>query len=417
MTRTTRRRLRVVIPTLAALTLVLAPSLLAHDFWLVPNAFSVAPGEALEVRGQTSSRFPTSEAAVDPDRVADARLLGARDDERITDFSTAGNSLLLRHRPHQPGQRVVAVSLHPRSVRESAEGFRRYVVLEGAPEALERYERAGLLPAEDSITRRYAKYAKAIVEVEEGGPRAYDRRAGYPLEFVPLEDPSMLAPGAHLPVRVLYRGEPLPGARVHAGSVVGDEEPVEAHHESDASGVIHVGIDRAGLWNVRGIHIVPADAGSGADWDTHWASLVFEVNGAGTAGGAGGHQEADSAAVAAVLERFHGALATGDSTSALSLLAPDALIVEGGGVETRAEYRGHHLPADIAFARAVDRTHGPIRVRVEGDAAWAVTTSTSEGTYRGREIDSAGAELAVLRRTSDGWKITAIHWSSRARSR
>ena len=414
MTGTTQRRLRLVIPTLAAVTFFLAPSLLAHDFWLVPSAFRIAPGEALEVRGQTSSRFPTSESAVDPARVADARVLGAQGEERIEEFSTAGNSLLLRHRPRDPGQRVVAVSLHPRSVRESAEGFRRYLVLEGAPEALERYERAGLLPPDDSITRRYAKYAKTIVEVEQRGPRAYGRVAGYPLEFVPLEDPALLAPGAVLPVRVLYRGEPLPGARVHAGSVVGDEEPVETHLESDAAGVIRVRTDRAGLWNVRGIHIVPADAGSGADWDTHWASLVFEVDGAGTAGV---YQEADSAGVAAVLERFHAALATGDSTAVLSLLAPDALIVEAGGVETRDEYRGHHLPGDIAFARAVERAHGPIKVRVEGDAAWAVTTSTSEGTYRGREIDSAGAELAVLRRTSDGWIITAIHWSSRARSR
>lgn len=181
-----------------------------------------------------------------------------------------------------------------------------------------------------------------------------------------------------------------------------------------AAGVIRLRTDRAGLWNVRGIHIVPADAGSGADWDTHWASLVFEVNGAGTAGV---HQEADSAAVAAALEQFHAALATGDSTAVLSLLAPDALIVEAGGVETRDEYLGHHLPGDLAFARAVERAHGPIRVRVEGDAAWPLRQAPPAGTYRGREIDSAGAELAVLRRTSDGWMITAIHWSSRTRSR
>lgn len=274
MSLTTRRRVWVVV---AALALILTPRLLAHDFWLVPNAFRVAPGEVLEVRGQTSSRFPTSESAVDPVRVADARVLGAQEEERIGELSTAGTSLLLRHRPTRSGQRVIAVALHPVSVRESAEGFRRYIVLEGAPEALERYERAGLLQGSDSITRRYAKYAKAFVEVEEHGPRAYERVAGYPLEFVPLTDPSTLRPGGVLPVRVLYRGEPLAGARVHAGSVVGDEEPSSVDHESDDAGVIRVRIDRRGLWNVRAIHIVPADPDSGADWDTHWASLVFEV--------------------------------------------------------------------------------------------------------------------------------------------
>lgn len=33
----------------------------------------------------------------------------------------------------------------------------------------------------------------------------------------------------------------------------------------------------AGLSTVRGIHIAPAEPGSGADWDTHWVSIVFHA--------------------------------------------------------------------------------------------------------------------------------------------
>ena len=77
----------------------------AHDFWLVPDAFRVTEGGYVEVRGQTSSRFPTSESAVALDRVADARLIGASGSERITELSHRGTSLLLRHRPTTPGQR------------------------------------------------------------------------------------------------------------------------------------------------------------------------------------------------------------------------------------------------------------------------------------------------------------------------
>jgi uncharacterized protein (TIGR02246 family) len=124
---------------------------------------------------------------------------------------------------------------------------------------------------------------------------------------------------------------------------------------------------------------------------------------------------ADSAAVAAVVERFHRALAAGDSARALSLLAPDAVVLESGGVESRAEYRSHHLPADIEFARAVPGQRGPVRVRVRGDVAWATSTSTTQGEFRGRAVNSAGAELMVLTRSPGGWRIAAIHWSSRAR--
>jgi ketosteroid isomerase-like protein len=123
----------------------------------------------------------------------------------------------------------------------------------------------------------------------------------------------------------------------------------------------------------------------------------------------------DSADVAAVVARFHQALQSGDSAAALALLAPDAVILESGGVEDVAEYRGHHLPADIEFARAIQGTRTPVQVRVRGDVAWAAGTSVSQGQFRGRAINSAGAELMVLARTADGWRITAIHWSSRTR--
>lgn len=128
------------------------------------------------------------------------------------------------------------------------------------------------------------------------------------------------------------------------------------------------------------------------------------------------HQGSDSAAVVATVTRFHDALERGDSAAALSLLASDAVILESGGAETVSEYRAHHLPADIAFAQAIRSVRAAIRVAVQGDLAWAAGTSTTQGEFRDRPVNSAGAELMVLRRTPDGWRIVAIHWSSRRRT-
>jgi len=403
---------RAAIASLALIALVAgASTLAAHDFWLVPNAFHLAPGDELVVRGQTSSRFPTSESAVAVDRVADARLIGAMGEERITGLSTSGPSLMLKHRPTTPGQRIVAVTLAPRSLREAAAGFKRYMELEGASELAARYEREGRLPKGDSITRRYAKYAKTLVEVGRGGPRAFDRAAGHPAELVPLGDPAALRAGDTLVVRVLYRGRPLAGAHVHAGAApAANAEPREVSVESDNDGLARVAIREPGLWNVRTIHIVPADAGSGADWDVHWTTLVFSVAAPG-----GAAASSDSLDVARTVAVYHAALQRGDSIAALALLAPDAVILESGGVESRAEYRSHHLPADIAFAQALPGTRSPFAVKVRGDVAWAWSTSVTQGEFRGRQVNSAGAELMVLERTDAGWRITAIHWSSRQR--
>lgn len=122
----------------------------------------------------------------------------------------------------------------------------------------------------------------------------------------------------------------------------------------------------------------------------------------------------DAQAVRDVVATFHDALATGDAEGALALLADDATVLEGGNLETRDEYAEHHLPADMAFAQAVPRERGEVDVTVEGRVAWATSTSTVEGSYRGREIASRTAELMVLRQEAGSWRIVAIHWSSRS---
>ena len=123
----------------------------------------------------------------------------------------------------------------------------------------------------------------------------------------------------------------------------------------------------------------------------------------------------DSAAVAAAVTAFHQALAKGDTATVLRVLAADALVLESGDVENREHYVAHHLPADMAFLRAVTTLSGPIRVVVVGDVAWATSSTAVTGRYEGRAIDSQGVELVVLSRDPDGWRIRAIHWSSRAR--
>ena len=126
---------------------------------------------------------------------------------------------------------------------------------------------------------------------------------------------------------------------------------------------------------------------------------------------------ADSGAEQTV-QRFHDALAAGDSAAALRLLAPEVVIFEEGGVESsREEYREHHLQADIEFSRAtklevLDR-HSAVMDRV----AWVLTQGRVAGTFRDRTVDSDLVETMVLEAAADGWKIRHIHWSSRERKK
>ena len=284
---------RQVLKSALIVTACLAGSatlLAAHDFWLIPDAFAVTPGGRIAVRGQTSSLFPSSLSAVTPDRIVAARVVTANTAVTVQGVSVLGASLRLTHPVSTAGQHVVGVQLAPRSVRESPASFRRYLDLEGAPEARMRYEREGLLPpvGGDSITRRYAKYAKTVIEVGRG-PRAFERVLNHPLEFVPLSDPSALRIGDTLRVRLMLLGKPAAAAQLHAGSVPNGATALsdtavarraaarDAKFVTDANGVALVVVTQPGLWNIRTLQIVPATKGSGADWDVHWATLVFSV--------------------------------------------------------------------------------------------------------------------------------------------
>lgn len=125
-----------------------------------------------------------------------------------------------------------------------------------------------------------------------------------------------------------------------------------------------------------------------------------------------GATHSDSTTVVVVVQRFHEALARGDSATVLALLHPDAVILEGGAVENREEYRSGHLAADIDYLKSVRMERGPIDVTVIGDAAWARSTSTTERMVQEQVRRGVGAELMVLSKGENGWRIRAIHWSS-----
>lgn len=125
----------------------------------------------------------------------------------------------------------------------------------------------------------------------------------------------------------------------------------------------------------------------------------------------------DAAAVTAAVSAFHAGIRAGDAAAVAQLIAEDALMLEAGGTETRAEYLKNHLPVDIEFEKTVSIKRSPIRVVVSGTSAWATSTSEFIGTFQGKTVDSIGAELMVLTREPAGWRIRAIHWSGRGRTK
>ena len=123
----------------------------------------------------------------------------------------------------------------------------------------------------------------------------------------------------------------------------------------------------------------------------------------------------NQAEVEAIVESFYGAMKAGDAAAAMRVIAPDAVFLESGALETRAEYEANHLPADIAFEKAVAGKRAPLRTTFEGNTAWVIGTTEYEGTFEGKPVNFVSAQLMVLTRDTGKWLIRTVHWSSRRR--
>ena len=146
-----------------------------------------------------------------------------------------------------------------------------------------------------------------------------------------------------------------------------------------------------------------------------FAFLLLLIAGAGLTPEVRAQATADDGPVRTAVTTFHKAVGAGDAAAAMGVVAADAVFLEAGSVETRAEYEKNHLPADIAFEKSVPIKRGPLRIVVSGDTAWSTCSYELKGTFEGRPIDSIGTEMMVLSRAAGGWQIRAVSWSSRAR--
>lgn len=124
--------------------------------------------------------------------------------------------------------------------------------------------------------------------------------------------------------------------------------------------------------------------------------------------------QSHAAGPAETVASFHAALASGDKTKAMELLAPAVTIFESGYVESsRDKYASHHLSEDIAFARRSTRKVLSHQERIYENCAVLWEETETSGESGGKPVHSIGTETTVLEKKGDQWSIVHVHWSSR----
>lgn len=263
-----------------ALVVALAPHAAAgHDLWLEPARFEPAPGELVAVGLRVGEPFPGEPVARDPRRIVRFAALGPGGESPLAGRDGADPAAWLR--PEAPGRYTLVYRSSPVPITLDAERFEAYLADEGLDGVLA--ARAARGDSAEPGREQFSRCAKALLRV--GGDAAYragvarpdgggfERPLGLRLELLAEADPYALAGGGELPVRLLFESEPLAGALIEAYGPDGRHRAAR----SDADGRVAFDLDVPGRWLVTAIHMVAAPEGSGADWESVWASLAFAL--------------------------------------------------------------------------------------------------------------------------------------------
>lgn len=257
---------------LVLLLLLSGSALQAHEFWIEPTAFQPAPGQRVGVRLRVGEQFRGDPVPRDPKSIERFALIGPEGEtpvEGVANTDPAGFVAVAR-----PGLYQIVYDGALATTDLDGEKFEKYLGEEG----LERISslRAGRGQTAAPVKEVYSRSVKALIAVGGTAGQGHDRVAGLPLELVPERNPyTLAAAGARLPVRLLHRGKPLAGALVVA--IPRGRPAAKVSARSDARGRVELPLDGAGLWLVKAVHMMPAPAATGADWESLWASLTFEI--------------------------------------------------------------------------------------------------------------------------------------------
>lgn len=113
------------------------------------------------------------------------------------------------------------------------------------------------------------------------------------------------------------------------------------------------------------------------------------------------------------VDSFHHALVEGRAENVLAYLHPQAVITEGGQIESVSHYTAGHMKGDMRFLGQISIEPLSREVLVDNDTqATIMTKRRMHGQTEQRVLDIVSVETATLVKEDGGWRIVQLAWSS-----
>ncbi|MDJ1006903.1 MAG: DUF4198 domain-containing protein [Paracoccaceae bacterium] len=244
----------------------------AHEFWIDPSAFEVAPGKRIRADIRVGENYSGAAGIFNPNRFRRFELVTGGD--LLPVEGRVGDKPALNQAAEEGLAVILHVTTDSRLTYNEFEKFERFVTHKAAGWVLDEHAARGF--PQSGFVEQYSRYAKSLVRV--GAGQGSDRVFGLLTEIVALRNPYTDDVSAGLPVAVLYDGKPrareqievfeaAPGGRISVRTVTTDADgratiPVRPGHRYMLDSVV-----------LR----EPPDNPPGVVWESLWANLTFAV--------------------------------------------------------------------------------------------------------------------------------------------
>ena len=261
----------------AGALLLLMFLLSSHELFLKSDSYFLQKGEPAEIF-LFNGTFDNSENAITTDRIVGAQIHGTNYDfmPKDSDYAIREKVTYLKFTPGEPGTYAAGISTLPRMIELGPEDFKEYLEHEGLKDMIAERKEKGL--ENQSVREKYSKHVKAILQV--GGTRTdhFSKEFGYPIEFVPVNNPYTLKVGDRATFKLLFNGKPLAEQGVHISSRNDGVNPFakEIPSRTDEQGQVSFEITETGHWYVATIHMVESPE-KDVEYESNWATITFEV--------------------------------------------------------------------------------------------------------------------------------------------
>lgn len=261
--------------------LLLATAATAHEFWLQPTRFVVAPGSRVHLGRWVGGDFRGERWGGLSARLEQLLHLqpATAEPQDLTAGARQADTLTTSVSVRQPGVHLLALRTNDAFLTLPAAEFEAYLKEEGLSDIS--WQRQKRKQQDKPGREAYRRCAKTLLLA---GPAAtappadttFRRRVGHPLEIIPEQNPYTLTAGASLTVLVLAEGRPAVAQAVQVWQKPLDGQPTKHFTlHTNQNGRALFQIQRPASVLLAAVRMVPLVRHPQADWQSTWASLTF----------------------------------------------------------------------------------------------------------------------------------------------